>query len=81
MAHNIKVETVAALNKDGSPSKTRKNYMIYDRTRRGKIFMGKCTSKKELNAHLLDLRSDFIAEHLRKHPNDKAFQRKHGVMA
>lgn len=79
MAHNIKVETVAALNKDGSPSKTKKNYMIYDRTRRGKVFMGKCTSKKELDNRLDEIRGSILDKHRWAHPNDLAFKRKHNI--
>ena len=50
MAHSFKVVTVPHTNKDGSASKTKKDHYLYDRTHRGTVFMGKCSSKKELEA-------------------------------
>lgn len=82
MANHIKVETIAASNKDGSISKTRKNYIVLHRGRRGgNKVVAVCKTKKELDIELKHLRQDFIDIHLAKHPNDLAFLRKHGIKA
>ena len=61
MAHHLKVETVPDTNKDGSPSKTKKTYLVYDRPRRGgKILKGKTTSKKMLPQLLNDVRAELL---------------------
>jgi hypothetical protein len=80
MAHRIKVETVPALNKDGSPSKTKKVHHVWHRGRRGgNRLAAVCKTKKDLDIELKHLRQDYIDMHLEKHPNDMAFRRKHGL--
>lgn len=79
MAHQLKVEFVPGKNKNGSPSKTRGIWKIYDRTRRGKVFLGQTEVKGEVPDLLDERRRDFIQEHLANHPNDMAFRRKHKI--
>ena len=79
MAHKLKVEIVPHTNKDGSPSKTKKDYILTDRTRGKKLQVGVASSQKALDQLMVDYRSAQAEMHLSKHPNDRAFRQKHGV--
>jgi hypothetical protein len=79
MSHKFKVEVIPHRNKDGSPSKTKKDYRVIDRTRSGPRLIGVETSQKAAQGLIDQARVDIVAEHLAKHPNDLAFKKKHGV--
>ena len=46
MAHHVKIKTLPMLHKDGSESKTRKRYIVTDRSRGKKKIIAEVTSKK-----------------------------------
>lgn len=77
MAHQLKVETVPLKNKDGSDSKTKKQYRIWDSTRGGRRLVETCLSKKGVELAINKERTRLIEAHRAKHPNDQHFARKH----
>lgn len=80
MAHNIKIKVRPHTNKDGTPSKTKKDYVVVDRHRGKVVEVGVETTKKGAEA-LVDVRRRLvIQEHMRNHPNDRAFMQKHGLV-
>ena len=80
MAHHIKIEPRPHINKDGSPSKTKKDYVVVDRHRGKTVEVGVETTMKGAEA-LVDVRRRLVVqEHMRNHPNDRAFMQKHGLV-
>lgn len=80
MAHSFKVDVRPAKNKDGSDSKRKKIYTITDRHRKHRVVLGEVHTLPEVNSTIEAARANAHAEHLRKHPNDMAFRRKHGLL-
>lgn len=80
MAHHLKVVARPHKNKDGSDSKTKKDYVVTDRTRQGVEFVGVATSKQKLEEIKTKFREVVVQAHLDRHPNDLAFKRKHGLI-
>lgn len=79
MAHNMKVEIRPHKNKDGSESKTKKDYVVIDRPRKGcQIEVGVVSSQKAADSLIDVTRKMLHTNHMRKNPNDKHFLRKHG---
>lgn len=76
MAHKFRVKVVPHRNKDGSESKTKKDYEVWDRTRSGRRLVGVRTTRKSADALIGDERSRLVLEHANTHPNDKAFLNK-----
>ena len=76
MAHRIKIERPAHINKDGSESTSKRDYRVVDRTRRGRVVVGLATSQKECDRLVEEHRQKMVGDHARKHPNDRAFLRK-----
>lgn len=82
MAHHFKVVTVPHVNRDGSNSKTRKDHLVYHRKRRGGYRLLAVESSRRAAQEVVDVQRQVILdEHLRHHPNDRNFQRKHGITA
>lgn len=81
MAHHFKVEERPHQNKDGSTSKTKKDYVLIDRTRRGSRVIDVLSSVSNVKGRLMIERKLLIMAHLEKHPNDMAFRRKHGLLS
>lgn len=81
MAHKIKVDVIPHTNKDGSPSKTRKDYIVTDRTRQGRVEVGLVHNKVDLDNLVDSYRTWVIDNHLIRHPNDRAFRRRHVIGA
>lgn len=79
MAHSFKVVPEPLSNKNGTPSKTRRRYKVVDRTRGGTRLIGYAKTKKDIPALLDQAREAALESHLRRHPNDLHFQRKHGL--
>lgn len=79
MAHKIKVDILPHTNKDGSPSKTKRDYIITDRGRKGRREVGICTSQKAADMLIEEYRSHLSEIHLNSHPNDKAYRAKHKI--
>lgn len=80
MAHHFKVESRPHLNKDGSPSKTRREYRVIDRPRKNRRLIGEVSSQKDAQVLLQSAREAVIRLHADQHPNDRAFLRKHKLM-
>jgi hypothetical protein len=78
MAHSFRIKTVPHINKDGKPSATKHDYVVIDRTRSGSIEVGVVTSQKAANDLIDAARKMLHSNHLRNHPNDRAFGQKHG---
>lgn len=81
MSHKFKVEPIPHLNKDGSPSKTKKDYRVIDRTRQGPRLIGVETSQKGADRLISEERAELIRTHAELHPNDQAFMKKHGIQS
>ena len=77
MAHNIKITPIPHKNKDGSESKTKKDYRVTDKTRRKVIEVGVASSQKAAEALVSEHRSRVFAAHHAIHPGDRAFNKKH----
>lgn len=78
MAHHFSVKTVPHKNKDGSPSKTKKDYEVWDRSRGKKTLVGVATSKKGAEELKDSERFSIMMRHINRHPHDHAFLNKHG---
>lgn len=78
MAHHFRVKVRPHRNKDGTPSKTKKDYVVIDRTRSGSSEVGVVSSRKAADDLIEVARKMLHSEHIKKHPNDRAFLRKHG---
>lgn len=70
MAHHIRVKEVPHINKDGSPSETKKDYLILDRTRGRVVEVARVARKASIEVTIAEYRGDLVAEHRTKHPND-----------
>lgn len=80
MAHSIKVEIRPAKNKDGSDSKRKKIYTVIDRHRKHRVQLAEVSTQDEVDS-VIELRRESAREsHLKKHPNDTAYRRKHGLL-
>ena len=79
MAHKFSVKITPHQNQNGSLSKTKKDYTVYDRSRGKKVLVGVATSQKGANELIEHTREMKHADHLAKHPNDTAFKTKHGI--
>ena len=80
MSHHFKVEPIPHINKDGSPSKSKiDGYRVIDRTRSGRKVVGFETNAKAAEMALKTARVNAIEAHLKNHPNDLAFKKKHGI--
>lgn len=77
MAHRIKVAVRPHKNKDGSDSKTKKDYTITDKSRGKRRVIATTMSKSEAYELRNITREAVLIAHARKHPNDLAFRRKH----
>jgi hypothetical protein len=77
VAHRLKVVVRPHTNKDGSISKTRKDYEVIDRTRKQRLPVGLVHNKKDLDLMTGAYWESVHLRHLRTHPNDKAFLAKH----
>lgn len=77
MAHSFKVDVRPAKNKDGSDSKRKKIYRVTDRHRKHRIVLGEVHTLSEVDELINTQRANAHAEHLKQHPNDMAFRRKH----
>lgn len=76
MAHVITVFPKAHINKDGSESKSKKDWFFRDRNRGGVFVSDPYPSKKAAEDASLEYREDKRREHMEKHPNDLNFKRK-----
>lgn len=79
MAHKIFVKPVPHINKDGSESASKKNYEVWDRTRNKTVMLGRFPSKKAAEDAIPGYRDQIVSDHMKSHPNDIHFQKKHGV--
>lgn len=80
MAHQIKIRPRPHKNKDGSESKTKRDYVVVDRTRGGRVIeVGVGSTLRAAENLVTDYRNKLVADHLEKHPNDTAFKAKHGI--
>lgn len=77
MAHRVKVRVVPHRNKDGSLSKSSKDYQVWDKTRRGRVLVGVCKSQRAADDMVIQYRAKVFHDHLTNHPNDIAFVNKH----
>lgn len=77
MAHNFQIKVVPHVNKDGSESATKKDYQVWDRTRRGRVLVGVRYTRKSAETLIEDARSDAHLAHANNHPNDRHFTNKH----
>lgn len=64
MAHHIKIEEVAHQNKDGSPSTTKKDYRIVDRTRGKRIVVAVVASKAKVQPMIDEYRRGLEIKHM-----------------
>ena len=79
MAHKFSTKTVPHINKDGSPSKVKKDVQVWDQSRGKRTLVGVATSQKGAEELIQHTRDMLIADHLANHPNDHAFRAKHGI--
>lgn len=80
MAHKITVVVTPHKNKDGSESKSKKDYEVWDRSRGNKTRVGVATSQKGAQELIDEHRMSAHTRHLLEHPNDLAFQNKHKIV-
>lgn len=79
MAHNFRIKPVPHKNKDGSESKSKKDYVVIDRKRKGTRIVGIANSQKAANQMIEDERAVIIWNHANKNPHDQHFLNKHGM--
>lgn len=78
MAHRFKVVARPHTNKDGSASKTKKDYFVIHTGRGGRRVLP-ARSRTEAEFLIDEERQALIDLHLMRHPNDVNFRRKHGI--
>lgn len=82
MALHVTYKRVPHLNKDGSLSKTKKDWQVWIKGRRGKkekIFEG--STKAGAESAEKNAREFARQTHLENNPNDLHFKNKHGIKA
>lgn len=77
--HKISITPVPHVNRDGSKSATKKDYVVTDKFRKQKVHVGVASSMKAAVEMRDNRRAELIRAHVETHPNDKHFQRKHGI--
>lgn len=81
MAHKFTVVVKPHKNKDGSDSKSKKDYEVWDRSRGKRTLVGVAGTQKGANDLIQHTRDMQHADHLAQHPNDRAFKIKHKIGA
>lgn len=81
MAHHFRIKPVPHKNKDGSDSKSKRDWQVLDRTRQGTRVVGIVTTKKAAENMIDHERAGVVMDHAAKHPNDHKFLDKHGMGA
>lgn len=76
MAHKIKVLSKPHVNKDGSESKTKKDWFFRDRNRSGVFVSELYGTQKEAQRESEIYRDRLADEHVKRHPNDTNFLNK-----
>lgn len=79
MAHKKKIEVIPHKNKDGKFSHKVKDYQVVDRTRGKRVVVGVASTLRAADDMWDSYRNKVVAQHLRNHPNDVAFQLKHKI--
>ena len=79
MSHKIKIHAVPHKNKDGTDSKVRKDYHVYDKHRGKKTLVGVASSRSAADEICNVYRGELILRHVKKHPNDNHFFSKHKI--
>lgn len=78
MAHKIRVYKVPHLNKDGSVSATKNDWIVRCKSRKVVHIFQVCPTKKKAEEMVENHRKAVFIAHRIKNPNDRAHQRKHG---
>lgn len=79
MARKYRIKTVPHKNKDGSVSKTKKDYVVIEKNRGKKREVGVASSGKAAEEMIDEDRRRAFHRHLYSHPNDKMFRAKHKI--
>jgi hypothetical protein len=74
--HKFRIQMRPHRNKDGTFSKTRKDYVVIDKTRGKRKRVGVAPSRAKAEEVVFNARQDEVFRHLTEHPNDLAFLRK-----
>jgi hypothetical protein len=75
MAHHFKIETRPHVNRDGSESESKKDYVVIHRGRGGRYEVGVFTSRSRAVDGIANERTRLIEQHKTNHPNDETVKR------
>jgi hypothetical protein len=80
MAHHIKIKVRPHINKDGTESKTKCDYVVIDRFRGKQVEVGVASNRKAAENLITLRRKEVLAEQVQNHKNDPQFKSKHGLV-